>query len=30
LADFRLNQRGNRLSIFPVYKKHWDIVVSLE
>lgn len=30
LADFRLNQRGNRLSIFPVDKKHWDIVLSLE
>ena len=30
LADFRLNQRGNRLSIFPVEKKHWDLVLSLE
>ncbi len=30
LVDFRLNKRGNRLSIFPVEKKHWDIVVSLE
>ena len=30
LADFRLNQRGNRLSIFPVEKQHWDIVLSLE
>ena len=30
LAEFRLNQRGNRLSIFPVDKKHWDIVLSLE
>jgi len=30
LADFRLNQRGNRLSIFPVDKKHWDLVLSLE
>ena len=30
LADFRLNQRGNRLSIFPVEKKHWDIVLGLE
>lgn len=30
LADFRLNKRGNRLSIFPVDKKHWDIVLSLE
>ena len=30
LADFRLNQRGNRLSIFPVSRKHRDIVLSLE
>jgi predicted RNA-binding protein with PUA-like domain len=30
LADFRLNMRGNRLSIFPVDKKHWDVVLSLE
>jgi len=30
LADFRLNQRGNRLSIFPVGKAHRDIVLSLE
>ena len=30
LTDFRLNMRGNRLSIFPVCKKHWDIVLSLE
>ena len=30
LADFRLVQRGNRLSIFPVDKKHWDLVLSLE
>lgn len=30
LADFRLNKRGNRLSIFPVDKKHWDVVLSLE
>jgi predicted RNA-binding protein with PUA-like domain len=30
LADFRLNQRGNRLSIFPVDKKHRDVVLSLE
>ena len=30
LTDFRLTQRGNRLSIFPVDKKHWDIVLSLE
>ena len=30
LADFRLNQRGNRLSIFPVSKEHWDIILGLE
>ena len=30
LADFRLNQRGNRLSIFPLSKEHWDVVLSLE
>lgn len=30
LVDFRLNQRGNRLSIFPVEKKHWDIILGLE
>lgn len=30
LADFRLNMRGNRLSIFPVDKQHWDVVLSLE
>lgn len=30
LRDFRLNKRGNRLSIFPVAKQHWDIVLGLE
>ena len=30
LADFRLNQRGNRLSIMPVEKKHWKKILSLE
>jgi len=30
LAEFRLNQRGNRLSIFPVSKEHWDIILGLE
>ena len=30
LDDFRLNQRGNRLSIFPVDKKHWKIILGLE
>ena len=30
LADFRLTQRGNRLSIFPVIEEHWNLVVGLE
>ena len=30
LAEFRLNQRGNRLSIFPVSKKHWNLVLAME
>jgi len=30
LSDFRLNQRGNRLSIFPVSKEHWNLVLGLE
>ncbi|MGB5579508.1 MAG: EVE domain-containing protein [Woeseia sp.] len=30
LADFQLNKRGNRLSIFPVAKAHWDLILSLE
>lgn len=30
LADFRLHQRGNRLSIFPVEDRHWKRVLSLE
>lgn len=30
LADFLLTKRGNRLSIFPVDKKHWDLVLSME
>lgn len=30
LGDFRLIARGNRLSIMPVEKSHWDIVVGLE
>jgi predicted RNA-binding protein with PUA-like domain len=30
LGDFRLNQRGNRLSIFPVSEAHWNIVLGLE
>jgi len=30
LSDFRLNQRGNRLSIFAVSKEHWDLILGLE
>jgi predicted RNA-binding protein with PUA-like domain len=30
LADFQLNKRGNRLSIFPVDKEHWQLILSLE
>lgn len=30
LEEFRLNKRGNRLSIFPVDKAHWDVVLGLE
>jgi len=30
LADFRLIQRGNRLSIFPVSEDHWNLIVGLE
>ena len=30
LADFRLNHRGNRLSIFPVSKEHWELILGLE
>jgi predicted RNA-binding protein with PUA-like domain len=30
LSDFRLNQRGNRLSIFPVGEQHWDLILGLE
>jgi predicted RNA-binding protein with PUA-like domain len=29
-ASFALTQRGNRLSVFPVSQKHWDLVLSLE
>ncbi len=29
LADFRLLQRGQRLSILPVEQVHWDHIVSL-
>ncbi len=30
LSHFRLNQRGNRLSIFPVSKAHWALIIGLE
>jgi predicted RNA-binding protein with PUA-like domain len=29
LADMRLVQKGNRLSIMPVTKKEWDIILEL-
>ena len=30
LQEFQLVKRGNRLSVFPVSKKHWDIVLGME
>lgn len=30
LEDFPLVRRGNRLSIMPVSKEHWDYILSLE
>ena len=30
LDGFPLVKRGNRLSVFPVEKEHWDIVLGLE
>jgi predicted RNA-binding protein with PUA-like domain len=30
LAGFRLTRRGNRLSVFPVSKEHWELILSLE
>jgi predicted RNA-binding protein with PUA-like domain len=30
LDGFRLIKRGNRLSVFPVSKKHWDRVLGME
>ena len=30
LQNFRLNQRGNRLSVIPVEKKEWDLILDLE
>jgi predicted RNA-binding protein with PUA-like domain len=29
LKDFRLIQRGNRLSVFPVDKKEWDEILKM-
>jgi predicted RNA-binding protein with PUA-like domain len=29
LADMRLLQRGNRLSVMPVDKTHWDLITKL-
>jgi predicted RNA-binding protein with PUA-like domain len=30
LKEFKLLQKGNRLSIMPVIKKEWDFILSLE
>lgn len=30
LEDFALVRRGNRLSVMPVSKEHWDFILSLE
>ena len=30
LQDMQLLRKGNRLSIMPVSKKHWDFILSLE
>ena len=30
MDGFRLLQRGNRLSLFPVEKRHWDYILNLE
>ena len=30
LEDFRLNQKGNRLSVIPVKKSEWELILSLE
>ena len=29
LEDMILTRRGNRLSIMPVDKEHWDLILSL-
>ena len=30
LADFRLNKRGNRLSVFPITEDEWNTILALE
>jgi predicted RNA-binding protein with PUA-like domain len=30
LTGFLLTRRGNRLSVFPVTEKHWELILSLE
>jgi len=30
LDDFLLTKRGNRLSIFPVSERHWNIILGME
>lgn len=30
MENFRLLQRGNRLSLFPVDKQHWQYILNLE
>ena len=30
LKNMRLVQRGNRLSVMPVEKKHWDVILKIE
>ena len=29
LADMRLVKRGNRLSVFPIDKSHWDLIIEM-
>jgi predicted RNA-binding protein with PUA-like domain len=30
LSELQLLRRGNRLSVMPVSKTHWDFILSLE
>ncbi|MEX2494719.1 MAG: EVE domain-containing protein [Woeseia sp.] len=30
LAEFQLVRRGNRLSVFPVSREHWELILALE